>query len=210
MKRVPLVGCFLFIVLYIIATIYYPGGSPINTSTIGFSWSQNYWCNLLSERSINGLPNSSRHIAFAAMVILCLTLITFWYFFTKQIVFKRNERFIILFSVIASMVLALFIYTSFHDMIINISATFGLIAIVGTLIGLNRMRWAVLFCMGINMLALIAINNILYYNKDLILYLPIIQKITFLYFLIWISLMNIRMLKKVSITSSAVGKLPIF
>ncbi|HEV7621655.1 MAG TPA: hypothetical protein VGO09_07980, partial [Flavisolibacter sp.] len=50
----PVFGSFAFIILYIIATIYYPGGSQANNVSKGFSWVHNYWCNLLNEKAING------------------------------------------------------------------------------------------------------------------------------------------------------------
>src|SRR3954449_6164304 len=62
----PLFGIILFLLLYFIATLYYPGGAQFDKTTKGFSWTQNYWCNLLNENAINGLPNPARPIAITA------------------------------------------------------------------------------------------------------------------------------------------------
>jgi hypothetical protein len=63
----PLFGTLIYLLLYIVATFFYPGGSQVDKNSFGFSWAQNYWCNLLNENAINGQHNSARPIAIAAM-----------------------------------------------------------------------------------------------------------------------------------------------
>lgn len=67
----PILGVIIFVILYIIATLLYPGGSQIEKNAIGFSWVNNYWCNLLNESATNGQPNSAKPVAMAGMFILC-------------------------------------------------------------------------------------------------------------------------------------------
>ncbi|MEJ7677696.1 MAG: hypothetical protein WKG06_07485 [Segetibacter sp.] len=81
----PLFGTLIFVCLYIIATLFYPGGSQVDKNAKGFSWTQNYWCNLLNENAINGQHNAARPIAMTAMFVLCLTFATFSYIFPRQI-----------------------------------------------------------------------------------------------------------------------------
>jgi hypothetical protein len=50
----PPVGILIFILLYIVAAFFYPGGSEFDTHSDGFSWKHNYWCNLLNELAIKG------------------------------------------------------------------------------------------------------------------------------------------------------------
>jgi hypothetical protein len=73
-QLMPLFGSILFSLLYFIATLYYPGGNYLDKGSHGFSWTQNYWCNLLGENAINGHQNLARPIAFTAMAVLSLTL----------------------------------------------------------------------------------------------------------------------------------------
>ena len=94
------------------------------------------------------------------------------------------------------MSIGMFLFTSLHDYIINIASLFGLIALTGTFIGLKKMRWTKLFWMGIFIVILIGLNNFLYYKNGLIFYLPIVQKITFLYFLLWVCLISINLYNK--------------
>jgi hypothetical protein len=201
-QLLPLFGCSLFSLLYFIATLYYPGGTYLNKSTQGFSWAQNYWCNLLNEFAINGKPNPARPIAFIAMAVLSCSLIIFWYQFPKMVSFKAKEQYIIQASGFIAMVTSVFIFTNLHDTIINIAGVFGLIALAGTLTGLRKLRWTSLFYMGLFVVVLIGVNNLLYYQKHLIYYLPVVQKITFLYFLLWICFISIQSFRKATPTQA--------
>ena len=88
-----------------------------------------------------------------------------------------------------------YFHRNLHDIIINIATVFGLIAVIGTFIGLLELKWTKLFWVGIFILPLVALNNFLYYKTGLLIYLPVVQKITFLYFLLWICLIDVGLYK---------------
>jgi hypothetical protein len=195
-RLTPLLGSIVFVLLYFIASLYYPGGSQFDKHTKGFSWTQNYWCNLLNENAINGQPNPARPIALTAMVVLCLTLTVFWYLFPIQVDFKKRARLLIQTAGLTAMSIGLFLFTSLHDYIINVATLFGLVALIGTFIGLRKQNLTKLFGMGLFTIVLIGLNNLLYYNTGPLFYLPVVQKITFLYFLLWICCINISLYSK--------------
>jgi hypothetical protein len=197
----PLLGIFLFVFLYFIATLFYPGGSQTDEKSKAFSWVNNYWCNLLNETAINGEHNTARPIAIGAMFILGLALAVFWYTFPQQIEFRKRIRLTIQISGAVSMIIGIFIFTNLHDTIINAAGLCALVALSGTFAGLYKIRWIKLFWFGIFNLALIVLNNILYYGAGLKLYLPVVQKITFLSFLLWICLIDINLFRKANIKS---------
>lgn len=141
----PFFGTIVFICLYIIATFYYPGGSQVDKYSNGFSWSNNYWCNLLNETSINGKHNPARPIAISAMVILCLSLANFWYIFPEKTATKKSIRLTIQISGALAMTISLFLFTSFHDIIIIVASLFGMLAIFGTFIILHQLQWNACF-----------------------------------------------------------------
>jgi hypothetical protein len=101
------------------------------------------------------------------------------------------------------MAIGLFVITSIHDTIINVAGVFGLVALTGTLIGLWKLGWRGLFYMGIVVVGLIGLNNLLYYQKNLMYYLAVVQKITFLYFLLWVCSINISWFDKTATNKSA-------
>lgn len=192
----PIFGIALFILLYIIAATLYPGGSQADPTVKGFSWVNNYWCNLLNQNAINGLPNPARPAAITGMIILCFSLSFFWFVFPQYIECKKSVRMGIQISGTLSMIATLFLFTALHDAIINIAGFFGLIAILGTFAGLYKRRWRYLLYFGIFNLLLIALNNYVYYTKGLIVYLPVIQKVSFVSFLSWICCINIRLYRE--------------
>jgi hypothetical protein len=187
----PIAGAALFLLLYYAATLNYPGGSQADKHSRGFSWLHNYWCNLLNETAINGEPNAGRRYAIAGMLVLCLSLGWFWYCFALYMPIKKVHRISMQFSGMLSMGIAFFIFTGLHDVLINIAAAFAMIALTGTFIGLYKIKWWKLFAFGIFNLLLVALNNGLYYGGGLF-YLPVVQKITFVLFLLWVCLVSLK------------------
>lgn len=177
----------IYVVLYIIATRYYPGGSQADKNSIGYSWANNYWCNLLYEKGINGKPNAAQPIAMTAMAILCISVSLFWVQFPRFTSLNKSARITIQLSGSMAMAVGFLLFTNFnHDLIINTASILGVIAMTGTFVGLYNNRWKALFGFGLANIGMIILNNIFYHTEGLIVYLPIIQKITFLIFLIWI------------------------
>ena len=190
----PIFGTLLFVVFYFIATLLYPGGSQVDKNSVGFSWSNNYWCNLLNENAINGQHNPAKPVAITGMFILCLSLSFFWFLFPRQVNINQKLKLAIQISGTLTMTIAFFLFTSMnHDLVTNLASIFGLIATVGTFIGLYKTKWFVLFAFGLLNILLVALNNYVYYTKGLIVYLPVIQKISFATFLIWICCIDLNL-----------------
>ncbi len=128
-------------------------------------------------------------MALTAMVVLCITLAFFWYLFPLQFNFKKATRIAIQVSGFLAMMIGLFLFTNSHDIVINTATLFGFVALAG----LKRLKWRKLFWMGLFTLVLITLNNALYYTKGGLFYLPVLQKATFLYFLLWICLITLQL-----------------
>ena len=187
----PFIGSLLFIILYIIAALLYPGGSGTDKTAIGYSWTNNYWCNLLSEKAINGQINTARPVAVIAMFILGLSLSSFWILFPAFTQLKRNHKLLIQLAGTVCMLTSFLLLTRIdHDLAINTSSAFGLIAMIGTLVALYQLKWKWLFAIGFFDLLLVALNNYLYHSDEM-MYLPIVQKFSFLSFLVWFSFISI-------------------
>jgi hypothetical protein len=200
----PIFGTLLFAVLYVLATLFYPGGSQIDKNAIGFSWINNYWCNLLNEQAINGADNPARPIALIGMLILCLTLSFFWYLFPKNVAIKKTFKQIIQISGVVSMCIAMFLFTKFHDVVTNLASFFGVIALIGTFVVLYKIKWVGLFRFGLFNLLLVGLNNYVYYTKGLIIFLPLIQKVSFASFLIWICSISISLYRKMELENKGI------
>jgi hypothetical protein len=128
-----------------------------------------------------------------AMVVLCISLAVFWYLFPMISLSKTLSVRITQLTGVAAMGTALLLNSSVdHDLITNLASLLGLMAAVGTLIGLRRLEWNVLFWFGTMNLLLVLLNNLLYYNAELIRYLPLVQKISFAAFLVWLFLISMK------------------
>ena len=193
----PIFGVLFFAILYFVATLYYPGGSQVDKNSIGFSWTNNYWCNLLNETAINGQPNPAKPIALSGMFVLCLTLSFFWFLFTRHIQIDNKLKLTIKISGTIAVTIAFLLFTNInHQLVTNLASLFGFIATVGTFIGLYKTKWFGLFVFGLVNVLLVGVNNYVYYTKGLIIYLPVIQKISFATFLIWVCCIDIKLFQQ--------------
>ncbi len=193
----PIFGILVFVILYIVAALLYPGGSQADKNSIGFSWVNNYWCNLLNEKAINNQYNSAKPFAVAAMLVLCFTLSLFWFLFAKHMQIAKRLKLIIQISGTLSMVSAFLLLANInHDLAINIASSLGVIATIGAFIGLYTNKLYFLFAFGLLIILLVGLNNYFYYTNGLIIYLPVIQKISFAAFLIWICCIDIILYRR--------------
>lgn len=192
----PTLGICLFGILYGMAACQYPGGSNFDQTATGFSWQHNYWCDLLGDTGKNGVINYARPVAITAMLVLCSSLAIFWFLIPS--LFRSKNKFSQLSQWAGglSMVIILFIGTAYHDLVMNVAGGFGSIALIATFIALYQNKYFVLIGFGLFCLLLIGLNNYVYYSHQYISYLPIIQKLTFVLFLLWIVLINWLLYRK--------------
>lgn len=186
----PLFGCCLFILLYIIAAVLYPGGSDANKQSRGFSVWHNYWCELLSLRAGNGEYNPGSIVAIWAMGVLCVSLAIFWWIVPRLFPPNPWYRILIAYAGIGSMAITSFISSKNHDLIINLASIPGIIALLTTFIALYKHGWYKLFVFGSFCLLLIGANNYIYYTGNWLYVLPVLQKITFLLVMTWMGIIT--------------------
>jgi hypothetical protein len=194
--KITIGGIILFLLLYFLATKYYPGGSNFYPKEKGFSWSNNYWCELLGENAKNGQNNRARPIALLAMVILTFSISLFWVKLPNLIPMRLWMSRILQISGVISMFSAIFIFSSYHDFYVTISVLFGTLAFSLALYGLYTHHFMRYFNYCILCLVLIQANNFIYLSSILIDYLPLLQKITFILVFAWIVVLSMRFLKK--------------
>jgi hypothetical protein len=191
--RLPVAGICLYIVLYVIATFMYPGGSDIDRASKGFSWLHNYWCELMASHAVNGMPNDARPVAIGAFFVLAASLFLFWY--RAPVLFNNSKTsyWLIRYTGIFSMVALLLFFVLPHDWAMNIAGIPGVVALFAVMAGLYKQRLPGLLWLGIVCVVLCALNNYIYYSTASMYYLPKIQKITFFLFLLWFSLVSVTM-----------------
>lgn len=186
MSYTTIIGITLFVLLYIFSAALYPGGSQADLTSEGFDWVHNYWCNLLNTEAMNGRPNPARPYAITATIVLCGSIAVFLYQFSGALELTARWQQTIRVSGLSSMACATLIFTRWHDLMTILASMFGLVALMGVIIGLinNKMhtflRWA-----GLCIL-LMGVNNYIYYSGHYLVALPLLQKLTFLVVLSWV------------------------
>ena len=188
-------GIVLFLACYFIAAHYYPGGSAINRTSRGFDWVHNYWCDLLTQTAINGEQNEARGIALLAMVFLFSALNIFWFFLTQFFHERRFNKLIIRCTGIISVFVLMFIFTSFHDVIVGVGGALMAVPLAATLKELYNNKLIGLCLFGCVCILLILLNFFMYMTHWWIIALPLIQKLTLLLFLVWVLLIGLYCLK---------------
>jgi hypothetical protein len=173
--------------MYIVAASLYPGGSDKDKTAKGFSVLHNYWCELMSTQAANGEYNPGWRVAIGAMGVLCVALAVFWWITPR--LFKPNRGYTICigYAGILAMLITPFLSIKHHDLVINLASIPGITAMITTFIALYKHRSYKLFAFGIFCLLLIGANNYVYYTGNGLYALPVLQKITFLLVMTWMS-----------------------
>lgn len=183
-KHFTLLGIFAGLVLITFAAYLYPGGSQQDIASKGFSMQHNYLCNLSDKKAVDGVNNPGRYFAIAGMFVLCCGLAHFFFKFSKKLP-TAAFRNIVAVSGIISMFFAFLAFTPYHDVVITIASSFSLLAIFTILVALYKSRLNALFFFGICCLLISYFTNYIYYTKQFLELLPVMQKLSFAVIAIW-------------------------
>ena len=120
--------CFVIsVILIVISTLVYPGGSLLDKNSIGFHWSKNFMSNLFATTAINGSENPGRIWALIGMAFHAVGYGIFFINMSKKISSRKWAK-ILKFIGAANIIFIFLIATPLHDI--------GVISIILTLIGL--------------------------------------------------------------------------
>ena len=192
----PLFGILLFVLFYILAALKYPGGSWVMPQQNGFSFWNNYLCDLLDQNAINGELNTARYFARTSLTVLCLSLVLLWYYLPSLFKGKNFNKNIMWLSGIAALVATSFLSSGAHDRTVRIAGFFAVIAFLTCFVELLKARHIKLFVFGIGCLIIFLVNYYIYETGLYIRLLPVIQKITFICFIIWFIMLDVFFYRK--------------
>ncbi len=195
----PILGLLLFVFLYILAAFEYPGGSWVMPQQIGFSFRNNYLCDLLDEFAINGELNTARYIARTSLGVLCVSLIILWYYLPSLFKGKNFNINIMWLSGIAALVTTSFLSSGTHDRTVHIAGFFAVVAFLTCFVELLRARHIKLLVFGVACLIIFLVNYYIYETGSYLRLLPLIQKITFVSFIIWFVTLDLFYYRKLKL-----------
>ncbi len=192
---VPYLGMLVFLLLYVLAALHYPGGSYTHPNAEGFSFWDNYLCDLLDRYTITGAINAARNWARMALLVLCSSLIYLWFHLPKLFPVKSSNMKLMKFAGIGALVITLFMTAGNHDIVVRIAGLFGVVAMLTLFVELFRAKYYKLLSFGMYCLLILLVNYYIYETEVYLTALPVIQKITFASFIIWFLLMDISLYK---------------
>ena len=178
-KHILLIGTMLSIILFTISATYYSGGSQKDKNAVGYDWRHNYLCNLVSEKAVNGAENASRVWCIMGMLFMCASLSLFFVRFADKMPVIKSAK-IIKYSGIGSMFFGFFVFTSYHNLMTTLSSIAALVALFYMVIYIFKSKRLVFKWLSALCLAILYLNNYIYYSHNFLQMLPILQKISFL------------------------------
>jgi len=127
-KYSVLICVVISVILIVIATLVYPGGSFLDKNSIGFEWSKNFISNLFAEKAINGSENTSRIWAIVGMVFHSVGYGIFFIHMSKKISARQASN-VLKFIGTANILFNFLIVTPLHDLMVIISSTLFLMGL---------------------------------------------------------------------------------
>jgi hypothetical protein len=184
-KYSVLLGIIISMLLLLVATLYYPGGSQYDEHSIGYDWKNNYLSNLFDQRAVNGSASSSRIWAVPGMFFLSVSFASFFIEFSKKISSKGAAN-VIRYCGVAAMVFAFLAVTPFHDRMITIASTLGLVSMFYITVFVFKSKLHLLKILSVACLLASYACNYIYFTRTYVEFLPVSQKITLAITIVWI------------------------
>jgi len=177
-KYSVLICVILSVILIVIATLVYPGGSIADKNSIGFIWSKNFISNLFAAKAINGLENTSRIWAITGMAFHSVGYGIFFIHMSKKISTKPAATILKLIG--AALILFNFlIATPLHDIMVTTTSTLFLTGLFYITVFILKTKLQVFKVSCIVCFLIFYFTLYLYGSGDWGL-LAIMQKVTFI------------------------------
>jgi len=177
-KYSVLICVVISVILIVIATLVYPGGSFLDKNSIGFDWTKNFISNLFAAKAINGSENTSRIWALIGMAIHSVGYGIFYINSSKKMPSKQASI-VLKYIGVANILFTFLIATPLHDLMIIISSTLFLMGLFYLTVYILKTR--------LHFLKISCIISLLIFYFTLYLYgsgnwglLAIMQKVSFI------------------------------
>lgn len=183
--RATIISFMVFLALYGLAASLYPGGSKEDKSRPGFDWIHNYWCDLLDDFAHNGAPNPAKKVAITAMFVLATGLGMLWYDLPVFLQSSQTNTRLLRFMGIGSMAVAVFLFTPWHNAVVNVAGMLMAGAFIVTFYELRRTGRTGLIAGGVFCLLLWCGTYFIYQTHIFLPALAVAQKIALAACLVW-------------------------
>jgi hypothetical protein len=175
--------------LLVIATLHYPGGSQRDKNSIGYDWKHNYISNLFSDKAVNGSDNASRPWAVSGTFFYCASCALFFIDFSRKIPAKAAAA-IIRYCGVGSNAFAFLAVTPYHDTMVTIASTLALVTMFYITVFVFKSRLHLLKIVSTVCLLAFYSCNYIYYTRNYLEFLPVLQKLSLIITITWILLLQ--------------------
>jgi hypothetical protein len=193
---IPIVGLGLYVVVFIIAAMDYPGGSDNVPSAIRYSFFNNFLCDVMTPTVHGGEYNPARALATVSHLILSTAMIAFFYLLPELFSWSNRNTLVIRYIGMLTMTVFVFMYTPFHDKIVTATGVLGTVALVPFFIEMRKYPNGLLKTLAYTCFALSIIVFFIFETEVGYYYLPFLQKITFFFDAWWVIWVSVIVLKK--------------
>ncbi|NND08671.1 MAG: hypothetical protein HKN87_20040 [Saprospiraceae bacterium] len=187
----PIVGLGLYLMVFPFAASHYPGGSINIPQDQGYSFFHNFLCDVMNPTTPTGVVNTGRPLAIVSHLILSFAMISFFYLLPKIFDHQNRRTQMIRWFGMLTMFVFVFMYTPHHDYIVTATGILGTMALVPFFIEVQRSDRVSLRRLAYVCYTLSIIVFFIFETKIGFYYLPMLQKITFVFdawWVVWVSL----------------------
>ncbi|PKL45166.1 MAG: hypothetical protein CVV41_03485 [Candidatus Riflebacteria bacterium HGW-Riflebacteria-1] len=189
----PALGIAVYFVLFYVAAALYPGGSQADLRSTGYSWIDNYWCELMNHEAMNGQPHPGAVYAIIAMIFAGSAIGVFFYRLPLYCRTTAMKARIIRTSAALTGLSGVMLFGDFHNPALLCFSLATLVTLVVALLILLENGRKAFFAAGLLSMSLTQINNIMYYLRLCVQHIPWFQKIAIAAVLLWVAAMNVRL-----------------
>lgn len=185
-RNLPILGLICSALLFWLATVFYPGGTSAAPDFVGYSWSEHFISTLFRDSAINGVANTAKPYAVAAMLVFCASVaVIFWSI--SRCVSGRLRKAIEIGGVGSMVYAGLAVITPMHDLLVTVALAFFVPGFLATLCLVRNAGWRSAKFAGFAYLVLVVVTSAMYYGNLLPEYLAVAQKAVFVLGSLWLA-----------------------
>jgi hypothetical protein len=185
------VGLVVGVALVVGAALLYPGGSSRDALSRGFDLRANYVSDLFPATAVDGEPSASRLLAIPGMLVLCATFALFFLRFAGREAAASSRR-LVGGAGVGAMVFAFLAVTPWHHAMITAASACSLLALFVIVVSLAKAKRHVLAAAGAACLAVSYLANYVYFARQWLEWLPMLQKVSFAMLAAWVVAVDVR------------------
>ncbi len=185
-KNVVLTGIILSVLCLMAASLLYPGGSPGDSHSPGFRWTENYISDMLDYQAVNGADNPARPLAVAGVLLMGLSTGLAFVRFAGKVKAKKYATVIRSGGLLFIFLTALGALPAMHDWSVTFGIILNLLLFFYVTVVLWQSPFPVFKVLAVVFLASFYGASYMYGTKTGLEYMPLVQKITHLIQIGWL------------------------